>query len=93
MGQILLVDDDELLPKYIAVSRITLPFSARSASYLHCLGQSDGRVVDQHMPDDMCQQLVRLTLAVQNRSVVNEYMVSVPGRIAGAFFRLARHHY
>ena len=49
--------------------------------------------VDQHMPDDMCQQLVRLTLVVQNRSAVNEYMVNVPGRIAGAFFWLARHHY
>ena len=42
--------------------------------------------VDQHMPDDMCQQLVRLTLVVQNRSAVNEYMVNVPGLIPDAFF-------
>ena len=42
--------------------------------------------VDQHMPDDICQRLVRLTPVVQNRSAVNEYMVNVPGRIAGAFF-------
>ena len=41
--------------------------------------------VGQHMPDDMCQQLARLTLVVQNRSVVNEYMVNVPGRIVGVF--------
>ena len=42
--------------------------------------------VDQHMPDDMCQRLARLTPVVQNRSAVNEYMINVPVRITSAFF-------
>ena len=40
----MLIDEDELLRKYIGVSLITTPLSAQTVSYPRCLGQSDDRV-------------------------------------------------